>query len=242
MQLCFFPFLLATTAAMTTATPPTSIGMLLFPGFQAIDVMGPLDILNLLSLSHKNLSLSILSRTLSPVSTASPLHGTTTFGESIVPTHTLTSPPDDLEVLFVPGGLGILNAAPGTLDVEMEFIRTVYPKLRYVIGVCTGAALLANAGVLEGKRATGNKGSWAWMRQQGGGEVHWVAHARWVEDGKAWTTSGVSAGIDGTYAWVAKVYGEEAAQSVSVSSEYVRQLDWRKDPWAEYYNLTDTCE
>lgn len=91
-----------------SATPaPTKIGVILFPGFQLLDICGPLDVLNILS-STKILHLSILASTLNPVSTKHGLSGNagSNFGESIVPTHTFANAPDDLEVLILPGGFG----------------------------------------------------------------------------------------------------------------------------------------
>ncbi|KAI5776662.1 class I glutamine amidotransferase-like protein [Geopyxis carbonaria] len=222
--------------ANTTAStiPPTNIGLLLFPGFQAIDVFGPLDIMNTLSFTHPNLKMSILSRTLCPVSTKA-VSMNSTFGQSVVPTHTLDAPPEDLQVLLVPGGVGTRSP---DLVPEVEFLRTIYPKLEYIVSVCTGAGLLARAGVLDGRRATGNKKAWKWVTAQGN-NTHWVSKARWVEDGNVWTTSGLTAGIDGTYAWVASIWGEEVAAGLAAGQEYERTTDWQDDPWGVYYNLTD---
>lgn len=76
--------------------------------------------------------------------------------EFIQPTHTFDTAPADIEVLIVPGGLG--NRLPPAVPV-VDYIRKVYPSLRYLITVCTGSGLAARAGVLDGKKATTNK--WA---------------------------------------------------------------------------------
>jgi len=78
------------------------------------------------------------------------------FAEFILPTHTFDTAPADIEVLIVPGGLG--NRQPAAIPT-VDFIRKVYPSLRYLITVCTGSGLAARAGVLDGKKATTNK--WA---------------------------------------------------------------------------------
>jgi putative intracellular protease/amidase len=177
--------------------------MIVFPSFQALDVFGPLDILNMLSGSY-TLNLSIIASTLEPVSTK-PFNSTydkagSQFSQAIVPTHTFAHPPKELDVLLVPGGIGTRAEPPALLDV-IDYIKHEYPRLKYIISVCTGATLLARAGVLDGKHATTNKHAWAWATSQGP-KVHWVPVARWVTDGNIWTTSGVAAGMDGVYAFV----------------------------------------
>lgn len=75
-----------------TTTLPTHFGLLLFPHFQALDVFGPMDVLNSLSMLYSDsttMQLTILSKTLEPVSTAMKgMHGQGEFGESVVPTTT----------------------------------------------------------------------------------------------------------------------------------------------------------
>jgi putative intracellular protease/amidase len=177
--------------------------LIVFPSFTPLDVFGPIDTLNLVSSSHA-MNLSIIASTLEPVSTG-PLNSTynkvgSHFAQSVVPTHTFKHPPKDLDVLLIPGGLGT-RAEPPALHDAIEYIKHEYPRLQYIISVCTGATLLARAGVLDGKRATTNKKAWAWATSQGP-KVDWVPVARWVTDGNVWTTSGVAAGMDGVYAFI----------------------------------------
>lgn len=214
---------------------PTRYGYVLFPGFQAIDVFGPLDALNTLSWSH-NITLSLIAKTTDPVSTVvkDPAYNrvNSSFGESVVPTHTFeTAPP--LDVLLVPGGIG--TRAPN-LDEEIAFIKATYPKLHSLITVCTGAGLAARAGVLDGKKATTNKAAWASTTALGP-RVKWITHARWVQDGNIWTSSGVTAGIDVLFAWLEAVYGNATATRVANSLEYERHLNSSWDPFADLYNL-----
>jgi transcriptional regulator GlxA family with amidase domain len=63
--------------------------------------------------------------------------------------------------------------------------------------------------------------------------VNWVAKARWVVDGNIWTSSGISAGIDLGFAWMAEVFGEDTAQLVADRSEYERNVDSGNDRYAE---------
>lgn len=134
-----------------STAPPTKYGLVLFTGFQALDVFGPLDALNILSQSRP-LELSILASSMEPVSTALVPGG---FGQSVVPTHTFDAAPADIEVLVVPGGRGTRDAA--VVQPAVDFLRGRFPRLRYLLTVCTGSALAAEAGVLDGKRATSNK-------------------------------------------------------------------------------------
>ncbi|KAL2810487.1 class I glutamine amidotransferase-like protein [Aspergillus granulosus] len=209
------------------------IGVLLFPGFQVLDVFGPLDCLNVLSRTHP-LTLSLLSHTLDPVT--SKVHSyPASIAQSILPTHTFSNPPP-LDVLLVPGGLGtrLLDSDPITSSIA--FIRSVYPSLRYLITVCTGSGLAARAGILDGRRATTNKRAFreisVWRS-----EVEWVAKARWVVDGNLWTSSGVSSGIDVILAWIGNVFGEAVARGVADGMEYRMVSDEGDDPFATLYGL-----
>ncbi|KAJ5679809.1 hypothetical protein N7462_008053 [Penicillium macrosclerotiorum] len=208
------------------------IGVVLFPGFQALDVFGPVDCINVLS-NTENISLAMLSTTLDPVTTK-PANIPKRVGQSVVPTHTFaTAPP--LDVLLVPGGHGTRGSGP-IVQACINFIRETYPSLKYLITVCTGSGLAARAGVLDGKRATTNKAGWHEIVAMGP-QVQWIPHARWVTDGNVWTSSGVSAGIDVTLAWIEKVYGKAKAKHLSEQIEYTRHEDSNVDPFAQIYGL-----
>ncbi len=138
--------------------PPTKFGVVLFPGFQALDVFGPLDVLNNLSRTTP-LEFAVLAATLDPVGTRVESPGC--IGQTVVPTHTFDNCPEDLEVLLVPGGFGTRN--PVITAPIVEFLKSIYPKLRFLLTVCTGSAVLAQSGLLDGRRATSNKRSWEWV-------------------------------------------------------------------------------
>ncbi|KAF2969045.1 hypothetical protein GQX73_g4581 [Xylaria multiplex] len=239
--------------------PPTKFGVVLFPGFQALDVFGPLDALNNLSRMIP-LEFTVLAATLDPVNTKVPSPGR--IGQSVVPTHTFDNYPKDLEVLLVPGGFGARD--PAITAPIVEFLKRIFPQLRHLLTVCTGSAIVAQSGLLDGKRATSNKRSWEWATSQGSA-VEWVREARWVADGNIWTvrakpshlgssimvpyddvlgltdlagrarfghSSGVSAGIDLMFAFIADQYGEETAKQLADIAEYVRNPDSSVDPFA----------
>jgi transcriptional regulator GlxA family with amidase domain len=116
------------------------------------------------------------------------------------------------------------------------YIKSAFPKLRYLITVCTGSGLVARTGILDGRRATTNKRNFRWAQAQGP-NVNWAPKARWVVDeqeGKipVWTSSGVSAGIDVMFAFVKHVYGEDEASKLSQILEYSRNTDANEDPFA----------
>jgi len=156
---------------------------------------------------------------------------------SIVATHSFADAPR-LDILLVPGGIGnrYLN---DTNDTAMEdFVAARYPELQYLLSVCTGAATLAKSGVLAGKRATTNKAAWAWATSFGGGKVQWVPSARWTEDGNIWTSSGVSAGIDMTYAFFKMLLGEPAAAATINGMEYTPHVNKDWDPYSVVFQVS----
>jgi len=217
------------------ATLPVNYAMVLYPAFQAIDVFGPLDILNTLSLTYP-INLFIVGPTLDPIPTKHDMPNAfaSNTSELIVPTHTFDNPPENIDVLMVPGGMGTRDNA--TLDQVSAFIAETFPRVDYLFTVCTGAAAAAKAGVLDGKRATTNKRAWAFATAFGP-KVEWVTHARWVEDGNVWTTSGVAAGIDGMFAFISAIYGDDVSDRLAIGAEYERHLNSTNDPFADIYGL-----
>jgi putative intracellular protease/amidase len=258
-----------------TTTLPTHFGLVVFPHYQALDIFGPMDLLNTLFMAYRNSTVvpqfSVLSKTMDPVTSAMTAGG---FGQEIMPTTTfsdyLVSCDDhmdlnttdlrkkkrsdddisDIDVLIVPGGGGTRR----NLTEEINFIKATYPnvrnppycflltpplttpQLKYILSVCTGATLLSRAGILDGRRATTNKAAWTWATSTGP-NVDWVPTARWVEDGNIISTSGVSAGIDGTYAFVSRVYGEAVAHFLSLQLEYNREMDAHHDPFGKVWDV-----
>jgi transcriptional regulator GlxA family with amidase domain len=155
------------------------------------------------------------------------------FFQSVVPTHTLKDAPD-LDVLIIPGGLGTRAL---DLNNAIDYIATTYPKLQYLISVCTGAGLAAQADVRDGKKAMTKKASWAGTIALGP-KVKWVSHARWTVDGNIWTSSGISAGIDVTLAFIKHVYGDDVATGLADSMEYEWHQNPKRVPFASIFSVT----
>ncbi|XXH05338.1 hypothetical protein Hte_011764 [Hypoxylon texense] len=239
---------------MVNITAPLRIGYVLFPAFTATDVFGPLQVLNLVSITH-NMTLSLLSADLAPVSvdrtvvngvpvgmlgsSASP-----NFTQLVLPTHALADAPPDLDVVFVPGGAGArdVNGTQPHVDWLRERMDDKDPRrrrLRYVLSVCTGASLVARTGRIAGRNATTNKAAFNWVKSvEHAADVNWIAKARWVVDGDdLWTSSGVSAGTDMTLGWVEHVYGRNESERIRVMMEW-NALNQTDDPFAEIYGLS----
>jgi putative intracellular protease/amidase len=138
----------------------------------------------------------------------------------------------DIDVLIIPGGGGTRQP----MTEEIAFVKAMYPKVKYILTVCTGATIAARAGVLDSRKATTNKRAWTWATSTGP-TTNWVGKARWVDDGNVWSSSGVSAGSDMAYAWVSKVYGDEVADFLAKSAEYNRVLDGSDDPFAAIWDV-----
>ncbi|TQS32142.1 hypothetical protein Golomagni_07549 [Golovinomyces magnicellulatus] len=209
------------------AAKPTKFGMVLFDGFELLDVFGPLDTLFMLS-KEAPIELHVIAQSMDPVTSKIKSHPLA-IGTQTVPTTTFDTAPDDLDVLIVPGGRGTRELEETQCIVD--FVSKTFPKLKYLLTVCTGSAVVARTGILDGKNATTNKRSWDWATSQGP-KVNWVHQARWVVDGNIYTSSGISAGIDMFFAFVQDVYGKELADQCALAQEYIRNTDPDNDPFA----------
>ncbi|UPK91173.1 hypothetical protein LCI18_002108 [Fusarium solani-melongenae] len=205
------------------AQAPKKYGVVLYEGFQLIDVCGPIDVLNVLTTHVEGISLSIISESLKSTSTFPKTWpdkmGMPQFTTSqlMTPTHTFETAPQ-LDVLIIPGGMGCFDPDPNNVGQPnptvvnsiVKFIQKQYPGLKYLVTVCTGSGITSLSGLLDGKKAT---------------------TARWVVDGNIWTSSGVCSGIDLMFGFVKEVYGEKIAQDIAVWMEYQRHEDPTIDPF-----------
>ncbi len=105
------------------------------------------------------------------------------------------------------------------------------------MSVCTGAGVLAKTGLVDGYSMTTNKAVFEWPVSQGP-NVHWVKRARWVQDGKFVSSSGVSAGIDAALFIVSELTDMKHAEAVATEIEYTWHKIASEDPFADDYEYT----
>lgn len=187
------------------------VAILIFEDFEILDVCGPIEMLGMYPESYK---INLVARQEGIVSSAQ--------GVSMVAEHSFETD-THYDVILVPGGHGTRREV--NQHDTIDWLKGECGSAKFVTSVCTGAALLARAGALDGKRATTNKMNFEWVRSQGP-HVSWEYDARWVEDAETFTSSGVSAGMDMTLALIQRTISQKAAEDAAAWAEY----DWHHDP------------
>lgn len=192
------------------------ISIVLFDGFELLDVFGPAELFGFV----EGWEVEYLAPTLDPVSSAQ--------GARVVPDR----PYDEFcetDLLLVPGGRG--TRALVNDSAFIDWLKQAGLQSKIVTSVCTGAALLAQAGLLENHRATSNKRAFSWVSTLGK-NIIWERSARWVHDGALWTSSGVAAGIDMAAALIAELVGESERDEACRRAEIVITKNPGNDPFA----------
>lgn len=179
------------------------IAFLIYPGFTALDMVGP----HYMFASLMGAKIDIVAKTLDPVRSDTGLIFTPSarFEEAVA----------DYDILCVPGGTqGTLAAIRD--DATIAYVRDIGQKARFVTSVCTGSIVLGAAGLLQGYRATS----------------HWVTKpllpivgaiptdGRFVKDRNRITAEGVTAGLDFALSLVAELRDERYAQGVQLLAQY----------------------
>jgi transcriptional regulator GlxA family with amidase domain len=202
-----------------------AIGIVLFEGFELLDVFGPAEAYGLRDLEGAFDLLMVAERP-GPIASAQGPKALAEYGFGDCPR---------LDLVMVPGGIGTRREVGN--HAMLEWLATRAGEAELVTSVCTGAGLLARTGLLDGHRATSNKRSFDWVKSQGP-RVNWIDQARWVEDGKFATSSGVSAGIDMALALIARLCGDDRAEQVANAMEYEWHRDATWDPFARIWRPT----
>jgi putative intracellular protease/amidase len=212
-----------TVTSPTTRMPARqrTLGIVVFPGFETLDVYGPVEMWGNLP----QIKVIIIARQAGEVVSAQGPRTVAEFGYADAP---------PLDLLLFPGGPG----APKLLDdpATLHFVRTRAQSAEIVMSVCNGASFLAAAGLLDGRPATTNKAYWKTLTARAP-KVLWRAKARWVDDGKLVTSSGVSAGMDMSLHVIERLFGTQAAEELGLGSEYEWHRDATWDPFAERHGL-----
>ncbi|KMV30835.1 thiamine biosynthesis protein ThiJ [Photobacterium swingsii] len=133
------------------------------------------------------------------------------------------------QLFMTVGGLGTRTEVNNPKVIN--WIKSQTAVSEKVFSVCTGSALLAKAGVLDGVSATTNKLAYQWVTSLNP-QVLWQAKARWVNDARFLTSSGVSAGIDASLAYIAETFGYDEAKRIEAITEYHWNDDANNDPYA----------
>jgi transcriptional regulator GlxA family with amidase domain len=202
------------------------VAVALFDGFTVLDVYGPVQAFASARIPRPDGSWLRLFEIVTLGEKAGPIRsgeGPTTQAE-----YAFAEAPA-YDILLVPGGFGTrqaVNNAPLLLALTAASRRATVTTT-----VCTGSALLARTGLMDGRPATSNKVAWDWVVQQGP-RVRWQRKARWVDDGDLITSSGVSAGIDMALSVVARLHGVDMARQSARFMEYVWHEDAGDDPFA----------
>jgi transcriptional regulator GlxA family with amidase domain len=221
-----------TSAPSDTGRPQTQrVGILVFEGFEPIDVFGfaeAFTIARFIGTYYADpppypFAVKLIGRRIEKV--------TSINGSSVLPDldmeQALDDPPD---VLMIPGGGGTWPLLDATADPEgvsmlLDWVRLMDERVNLTTSVCTGAAVLARAGLLDGLPAATNHGAFAWVAEQGP-RVLWDSVSRWVNAGRYVTSAGVSAGTDPGFYLVSRLAGRAVAENAAAAAEY----DWRRDP------------
>jgi cyclohexyl-isocyanide hydratase len=179
------------------------IGMLLYPGLSALDLVGPHPFFAELS----NTKVHLLWKDVNPVACS--------LGYSIVPTTSIKDCPRDLDVLFVPGGTVGTIAMMNDGEI-LSFLADRGSRARYVTSVCTGSLVLGMAGLLEGYNATCHWRFRDLLALFGAKPIE----ERVVIDRNRITGGGVTAGIDFGLVLASRLRGRQAAELLQLYNEY----------------------
>jgi transcriptional regulator GlxA family with amidase domain len=184
-----------------------TIGMLVFPRFQLLDIAGPCDAfgeVSVLSDGECTYEIFIVGTTRGPVQSSS--------GMTVMPDRTIFDPCPHFDTLIIPGGLGIFNILEDSTIIE--WIATQGRECRRISAVCNGVFALGAAGMIHGRTVTTH-----WMDAQRLGSMFKRAVVEpdriFVKDGHIYTTAGVTASIDLSLVFVEEDFGKKMALDVA---------------------------
>lgn len=192
-----------------------NVNILLFHEFETLDAFGPVEILGMV----KENTINYYSIGGGIVVSA---QGT------LIVTEKIESMPMD-GILVIPGGRGTRTLVNDTTFIEI--LKEKVLTSSYCLSICTGSALLAKTGLIDGKKATSNKKAFDWVTSVNS-KVQWIRQARWVVDDIFYTSSGVSAGMDMSLGFIKDQLGEQKAMEIANHMEYIWNSDCSRDLFA----------
>src|SRR6185437_14429538 len=185
---------------------PEKFGFLIFNDLEELDLVGPWEMISLWGKNYNGPDVFTVSQNGGLIKCAKKLIINSDYSFSSCP---------PLNYLLVPGGQGTRNEVNNTILIE--FIRNQAVSCRNVLSVCTGSFLLHAAGLLSGHKATTHWLSLDRLRQF---EEVTTVEERYIKDGMIWTSAGISAGIDTTFAFIADIANDEIAGKIQLHAEY----------------------
>jgi len=204
-----------------------TLGAILYPGFELLDMFGPLEMFT--ALPPEKLRVVMIAQEKGPVTAGS-------MSNAPMPAVMADYDFDDappLDLLLLPGGVGTFTELSN--PIMLAFLKTRAAVAQITASVCTGSALLAAAGLLDGRRATSNKQVFD-MARVVSDQVDWIEAARWVDDGAVVTSSGVSAGMDMSLAIIARLFDQDTAEKIAAGAEYSWHQQADSDPFIAHLN------
>ena len=193
-----------------------TVGILIFDDVEVLDFCGPFEVFSVARPGGENGDEAKLFDVLTIAEEERTIH--CRGGLLVQPHHAIADHPP-LDLLVVPGGQGTRRERLN--DHLLDWIAAQAGSAELTTSVCTGAFLLAERGLLDGRRATTHWASVEWMRGQYPA-VTMLADTRVVDEGRVITSAGISAGIDMALHVVARLHGEETAAWTARRMEY----DW----------------
>ncbi|TPX51155.1 hypothetical protein CcCBS67573_g10050 [Chytriomyces confervae] len=187
------------------------VAMILFDGWELLDSQGPFSVLTKMASLSKTRDFEFITVAKSK---ATPTE--TVSHQPVCVDHDFTSCPQ-VNVMIIPGGLGTFTAAHDA--AMLSFVKKQSVEADWVTSVCTGSSILAEAGLLLGRRATSNKAIFD-VQARYGKEVQWIHEARFVIDGKFITASGVSAGLDMAFELGGRLFDRNVVEAVKKQIGY----------------------
>lgn len=179
------------------------IAFLIYPGFTALDVVGPFDVLSRLPGADTDF-----------VGKAAGAVPNDNDRLALVATKTLAELPDP-DILVLAGGSEGTQKAAADPEI-LSWLREAHEATTWTTSVCTGSLILAAAGLLSGLDATTHWSARAQLESLG---ARYRAE-RWVRQGKIVTAAGVSAGIDMALYLAGQIVGDAGAQAIQLGIEY----------------------